>query len=50
VANSTSSRTWLDRALALVERTGNALPHPATLFFLATVLVVTASAVVSWLE
>jgi aminobenzoyl-glutamate transport protein len=50
VANSTSSRTRLDRALALVERTGNALPHPATLFFLATVLVVTASAVVSWLE
>ncbi len=41
--------TRLDRALAAVERIGNALPHPATLFFLATVAVMAASAVVSWL-
>ena len=35
---------WLDRALALIERAGNALPHPATLFALMAVLVVAASA------
>ncbi len=32
-----------------MERVGNALPHPATLFFLASVAVMGASAVASWL-
>ena len=36
---------WLDRALALIERVGNALPHPATLFALMTVVVIAVSAV-----
>lgn len=34
----------VDRFLAIVERAGNLLPHPATLFFLLTILVV----VLSW--
>lgn len=38
-------RTAVDRFLAIVERAGNLLPHPATLFFLLTVLVVIASAI-----
>ena len=38
-------RTAVDRFLAVVERAGNLLPHPATLFFLLTVLVVIASAI-----
>lgn len=37
----------VDRFLAVVERAGNTLPHPATLFFLLTVVVVIASAVVA---
>ncbi|MCX8147781.1 AbgT family transporter [Thermaurantimonas aggregans] len=38
----------VDRFLALIERAGNALPHPATLFFLFAVFVVVLSAVVSF--
>jgi aminobenzoyl-glutamate transport protein len=38
-------RTAVDRFLAIVERAGNLLPHPATLFFLLTVFVVIASAI-----
>lgn len=38
-------RPWLERALAFVERGGNALPHPATLFLLMAVFAVLASAV-----
>lgn len=38
-------RSAMDRFLTIVERGGNALPHPATLFFLLTVLVV----LLSWL-
>ena len=33
----------VDRFLGIVERVGNLLPHPATLFFLLTVLVVLGS-------
>jgi aminobenzoyl-glutamate transport protein len=33
----------VDRFLAIVERAGNLLPHPATLFFLLTVFVILAS-------
>jgi aminobenzoyl-glutamate transport protein len=38
-------RTAVDRFLSIVERAGNLLPHPATLFFLLTVFVVIASAI-----
>ncbi len=42
-----TSRSWLDRGLTLVERVGNALPHPATLFLVATLVVVAVSAVIA---
>jgi aminobenzoyl-glutamate transport protein len=42
-----SSRSWLDRGLRVVERAGNALPHPATLFLIATLAVILVSAVVA---
>ena len=38
-------RTAVDRFLTIVERAGNLLSHPATLFFLLTVFVVIASAI-----
>ncbi|MCL4812586.1 MAG: AbgT family transporter [Vicinamibacteraceae bacterium] len=38
-----SPPSLVTRALALVERVGNALPHPATLFLLAALLVVLVS-------
>lgn len=38
-------RTAVDRFLGIVERVGNLLPHPATLFFLLTVFVVVMSAI-----
>ncbi|HVR71481.1 MAG TPA: AbgT family transporter [Vicinamibacteria bacterium] len=40
----------LERALALVERGGNALPHPATLFALLAALVVVASGLAARLD
>ncbi len=40
-------RPALDRFLAIVERGGNALPHPATLFAILAVLVILASWVAS---
>jgi aminobenzoyl-glutamate transport protein len=36
-------KSWLDRFLDVVERGGNALPHPATLFALLALFVVIAS-------
>jgi aminobenzoyl-glutamate transport protein len=42
--------TLLSRFLAVVERGGNALPHPATLFALMAVLVVLVSAVAAALD
>jgi aminobenzoyl-glutamate transport protein len=39
----TTSNTRLERLLAAVERGGNALPHPATLFALLALLVIVAS-------
>jgi aminobenzoyl-glutamate transport protein len=45
----TSKRTLVDRFLNVVERAGNALPHPATLFALFAVLTLLLSAVGSWL-
>jgi aminobenzoyl-glutamate transport protein len=39
--------SWISRALGLIERAGNALPHPATLFIIAAVSVVIVSAFAS---
>jgi aminobenzoyl-glutamate transport protein len=41
--------SFLDRALALIERGGNALPHPATLFATLALLLIFASAFAAWL-
>ncbi len=40
-------RTLLERSLSFIERAGNALPHPATLFALLAVVVVVASGITS---
>jgi len=40
----------MDKSLAFIERVGNALPHPATLFFLFSVLVVFLSWLISLLD
>ncbi|HGY55452.1 MAG TPA: AbgT family transporter [Caldithrix abyssi] len=42
-----SKKNYIDRFLSLVERVGNALPHPATLFFLFAVGVIVLSAITS---
>lgn len=42
-------RPRLEGLLAAVERAGNALPHPATLFFLLSVAVILVSALAAWL-
>ena len=47
---SPAPRTAIDRFLNVVERAGNLLPHPATLFFLLTVFVVIASAIAAQLD
>ena len=44
-ATMKQERRGLERLLGLVERAGNALPHPATLFALMTVVVVVVSAI-----
>ena len=44
-ASSAPRRSAIDRFLNIVERSGNALPHPATLFALLALLVI----VVSWI-
>jgi aminobenzoyl-glutamate transport protein len=41
----TSQKGWVNRFLRIVERGGNALPHPATLFLLFALAIV----VISWL-
>ena len=45
--NETARPSPVDRFLGIVERAGNLLPHPATLFFLLTVVVVVASGIAS---
>ncbi|HUP49316.1 MAG TPA: AbgT family transporter [Thermoanaerobaculia bacterium] len=40
-------RSFIDRFLGIIERTGNALPHPSTLFLIAALLVVLLSAIVA---
>jgi aminobenzoyl-glutamate transport protein len=42
-ASSPPARGWMGRFLALVERGGNALPHPGTLFLLFALLMIVAS-------
>ena len=42
--------TWLDRGLALIERGGNALPHPATLFAIMAILVIAVSGIAERLD
>ncbi len=44
----THRKTAVERFLAIIERAGNALPHPATLFASMALLVVVASALASW--
>ena len=48
-ANNRSLRRWLadlmPRGLAIIEKTGNALPHPATLFLLMALAVIVASGI-----
>lgn len=41
---------WVSRSLAIIERLGNALPHPATLFALLAVVVLFLSWGFSWLD
>ncbi|HVS31343.1 MAG TPA: AbgT family transporter [Thermoanaerobaculia bacterium] len=41
-------RSLIDRFLGIIERAGNALPHPATLFLIAALLVIVLSAIVAW--
>lgn len=45
-----ASKSWVDRFLSAIERVGNALPHPATLFGLFALIVVVLSGVFSWLD
>ena len=43
-------KKWTDRFLSTVERIGNALPHPATLFAMLALLVVVMSGIVSMFD
>jgi len=43
-------RSAIDRFLNIVEKGGNALPHPATLFALLAALVVLLSGIAAWFE
>lgn len=45
-----SSNSWVSRFLTVVERVGNALPHPATLFAGFAVFVIVLSGLLSWLD
>ncbi len=49
-ASSATPKSWVDRFLGAVERIGNALPHPATLFGLFALIVVVLSGVFSWMD
>ena len=42
--------SFVDRFLSIIERAGNALPHPATLFLIAALLVIVLSAIVAWFD
>jgi p-aminobenzoyl-glutamate transporter AbgT len=47
VSSTAEKKSMTARFLSFVERTGNALPHPASLFLIAAVLVLVLSAVVA---
>jgi len=44
------SKSLIDRFLNIIERTGNALPHPATLFLILAITVVISSGIASFFE
>lgn len=44
-----TKRTWVDRFLNIVEKGGNALPHPATLFALLAFLAILFSGFMTWI-
>ncbi len=44
---TTAKKSYIDRFLSTVERVGNALPHPATLFFLFAMGVIVLSGIAS---
>ncbi len=46
----TASRGWFTRFLDLVERLGNILPHPVTLFALFALGVIVVSGIAGWLD
>ena len=41
---------WIDKSLAFIERLGNKLPDPITLFFILSVAVILISAIAAWLQ
>ncbi len=45
---TTPQGSWMARFLTVVERVGNALPHPGTLFALMALAVILASWITSW--
>lgn len=47
ISEATSNKSFINRFLTIIEKTGNALPHPATLFALLAFLVLVLSWVLS---
>ncbi|MCS7037309.1 MAG: AbgT family transporter [Saprospiraceae bacterium] len=45
-----SSNSWVNRFLAIVERVGNALPHPAALFAGFALFIIMLSGLLSWFD
>ena len=41
-------RSWTDRFLTVIEKGGNALPHPATLFGILALLAIIVSGICAW--
>ena len=42
-------RSWVDRFLTIIEKGGNALPHPASLFAILALIAIFLSGLTSWL-
>ncbi|MFV0483016.1 MAG: AbgT family transporter [Bacteroidales bacterium] len=49
MSKTVQKKSFVDRFLGAVEKAGNALPHPATLFVILALVVVLLSALLSWL-
>ena len=47
---TTGGTSWIDHFLAIVERTGNGLPHPASLFAILAGVVILLSWIFSLME